>query len=225
MAKRTILFVDANNWYHNIKNWFTPSDIDICKVANFIFNQKDFEILEIRWYASVPNIEDNKLNYERHMNFLSSLKKRGVKIITRKLQRLSNKELVKKRKELLESWDLCDVCRPIVEESFLDISDHNHKEKGIDVWIAIDLVKESLQNNVDCCVLISGDADFVPALDLVKNQGKEVLSAFVPQGYSNELRQKFPYLILKREDLSKCLKENKEKTSDKNKSSDSGVKS
>ena len=58
--------------------------------------------------------------------------------------------------------------------------------------------------------MVSGDADFVPALDLVKNFGKEVLSVFVPRGYSNELRQKFSYFILKREYLSKCLKNYKE---------------
>ena len=52
---------------------------------------------------------------------------KGVKIITRKLQKLSTKELKKKRQEFIESWDLCKVCKPIVEESFLDISDHSQK--------------------------------------------------------------------------------------------------
>jgi uncharacterized LabA/DUF88 family protein len=141
--------------------------------------------------------------------FLGHLQKQGIKIITRKLQRLSNKELKKKRQDFIESWDLCEVCKPIVEESFLDISEHNQKEKGIDVWIAIDMVKEAIQNNVDCVVLISGDADFVPAFSLIKEIGKEVLSCSVARGYSNELRQKFPYLILKKEELNKCLKDYK----------------
>ena len=175
---------------------------------SFSVNKK-LEVIEIRWYVSVPNIEDNKLNYVRHMDFLGHLEKQGIKIITRKLQRLSNKEIIKKRQELLGSWDLCKVCKPIVESSFLDIKDQNQKEKGIDVWIAIDMVKEALQNKLDSCILISGDADFVPALNLVKSLGKDVLSAFVPRGYSNEIRQKFPYLIIKREDLLKCLKDYK----------------
>lgn len=209
--KKVIVFVDANNWYHNLKYWFTPSDIDICKVTDLIAKEEGLDILEIRWFISMPRIEDNELVYKRQRAFLGSLEKRGVKIITRKLQRLSNKELIKKRQELLESWDLCEKCKPIVEESFLDIMNHNQKEKGIDVWIAIDMVKEALQNNVDCCVLISGDADFVPAFSLIKDElNKKVLSCFVPRGYSNELRQKFPYFILRKETLMKCLRDYKD---------------
>ena len=204
--KRAIIFVDANNWYHNLKKWFIPSDIDISKVADLIFKEKKLDLLEIRWYASVPNIEDNKLVYLRHMDFLSNLKKKNIKVITRKLQRLSTKELKKKRQELLDSWDLCKICKPIVESSFLDITYHSQKEKGIDVWIAIDMVKEAINNKVDCVVLVSGDADFVPAFNLIKEIGKEVLSSFVPGGYSNELRQRFPYFLLRKEILLKCLR-------------------
>ena len=46
-------------------------------------------------------------------------------------------------------------------------------------------------------------------LDLVKNQKKEILTAMVPWGYSFELRQKFPYLILKREILMGCMRDYK----------------
>jgi len=212
MDKKAIVFVDANNWYHNLKGWFTPSEIDISKVVNFIAKEKKLEVLEIRWYASVLSIEDNKLDYMKHMNFLSILQGKGIRVITRKLQRLSNKEILKKRQELLESWDLCDVCKPIVNESFLDISDHSKKEKGIDVRIAIDMVKEALQDNVDYCILISGDADFIPAFDLIKEIGKDVLSCSVPRGYSNELRQKFPYMLLDRDILNKCFRDYKGKT-------------
>ena len=207
--KKAIVFIDANNWYHNVKSWFKPGDIDIKKVVEFIAKEKKLNVTEIRWYASMPSMEDNELVYKQQRAFLGHLEKQRIKVITRKLQRLSNKELIKKRQELMNSWDLCRVCSPIVESSFLDISEHNQKEKGIDVWIAIDMVKESILNNLDCCVLISGDADFVPALDLVKSIKKEVLSTFVPRGYSNEIRQKFQYLILKREDLFKSKKDYK----------------
>lgn len=207
--KKAIIFVDANNWYHNIKSWFKPSHIDITKISDLISKEKDLDILEIRWYISMPSMDNNPLIYKNQRSFLGHLQKQGIKIITRKLQRLSTKELRRKRQELLESWDLCKVCKPIVEESFLDISNYSQKEKGIDVWIAIDMVKEAINNKIDCAVLISGDADFVPAFSLIKDVGKEVLSYFIPKGYSNELRQKFPYKILTKENLKKCLREYK----------------
>jgi len=205
--KKAILFVDANNFYHNIKRLFTPSDIEITKIADFISKEKNLDIFEIRWYTSVPDIELNKVVYMNHMNFLSSLRKKGVKVITRKLQRLSTKEIKKKRQQFIEDWDLCKVCKPLVEASFLDMADNFQKEKGIDVWIAIDIVKEAIRENIDTAILISGDADFVPAFDLIKEIGKDILSCSVPRGYSNELRQKFPYLILTKEILTKCLKD------------------
>jgi len=206
MGRKSIVFIDANNWYHNLKYSVKPGHIDIKKICDLIAREKDLEILEIRWYASMPSRKDSELIYKKQRAFLGHLQKQGIKIITRKLQKLSTKEIKKKRLEFIESWDLCEVCKPIVEDSFLDITDHHKKEKGIDVWIAIDMVKESMRKDVDCCVLISGDADFVPAFDLIQEVGKDVLSVSVSRGYSNELRQKFSYLILKKEDLDKCLK-------------------
>jgi uncharacterized LabA/DUF88 family protein len=208
MIKRAVVFVDANNWYHNVKHWFRPSDIDICKVVDLVSKMKGLDVLEIRWYASMPSIKDDELIYKRQRAFLGNLQKQGVKIITRKLQKLSNKEIRKKRQEFIDSWELCDKCRPIVEGSFLDVADHHKKEKGIDVWIAVDMIRKSvIEKECDICILVSGDADFVPSLDLVQKQNKDVLSVFIPRGYSNELRQKFPFLIIQREDLAKCLKD------------------
>jgi len=66
--------------------------------------------------------------YYRHMSFLEHLKKKGVVVITRKLQRLSNKEILEKKKETLDSLDLCKNCKPIVESVFLDLSDIKKKE-------------------------------------------------------------------------------------------------
>lgn len=209
MSKRAIVFIDTNNWYHNLKHWFKPSDIDMMKISNFISKKINLDILEIRWYTSMPDIKENPIIYKKQRAFLGNLQKQGVKIISRKLQKLSTRELKRKREEFIESWDLCEVCKPIVEESFLDVAEHSQKEKGIDVWIAIDMVKETVQNNLDCVVLISGDADFVPAFNLIREIGKDVWSFSVPSGYSNELRQRFSYYIFKKEDLNKCLKDYK----------------
>ena len=202
-----ILFIDGNNFYHNVKKWIKPSLIDIKKISRFIEEKRKTKISEIRWYVSIPDKESNEIVYQKQRSFLSHLEKQGIKVITRKLQKLSNKELVKKRQLLMDSWDLCEICRPLVEEGFAEIKDPNQKEKGIDVWIAIDMVKEYLQNKLDCCILLSGDADFVPAGNLIKEIGKEFLSCSILNGYSNELRQNFEYILIKREELNKCLKE------------------
>jgi uncharacterized LabA/DUF88 family protein len=203
--KRAIVFVDANNWYHNVKNYRKPGDVDILKISELLCKIKGLELKEIRWYTSIPNIKDGESMYYRHLSYLNILKEKGIKIITRKLQRLSNKEIEKKRKDKIESLDLCNSCKPQVESEFLDLVDIKKKEKGIDVWCAVDMIKYCLmENSCDFCILISGDADFVPSLDLIKSKGKEVLVASVPSGFSKELRDKFEYFIIKRTTLDSC---------------------
>jgi uncharacterized LabA/DUF88 family protein len=47
-------------------------------------------------------------------------------------------------------------------------------EKGIDVWLAIDLVKIAMEQDVDRVVVVSSDTDLVPALELaVELRGEE----------------------------------------------------
>ena len=96
--KKAIIFVDANNWHHNVRRMFNPSDIDICLFKDLISEKFNLGVVEIRWYASMPSLADGELMYKRHRAFLGSLEKRGIKVITRKLQRLSNKEVLKKRR-------------------------------------------------------------------------------------------------------------------------------
>lgn len=206
-SKKAIMFVDANNWYFNVKKQFKPGEIDIIILKEIIEVQFKLEIHEIRWYTSMPSIEDGDQIYKKQRQFLGYLEKKGIKIITRKLQRLSSKETIRKRKTVIDSLDLCTSCKPLIEANFLDLTDIKRKEKGIDVWIAIDMLRLAvIENKCDICVLVSGDADFVPALEIIRNNKKEILTTMTPWGYSRELIEKFPYFILKNEILKKCLR-------------------
>ena len=210
--KKAIFFIDGNNWYHNVKKYYNPSDIDIAKIVDLIKNKKEYSLVEIIWYVSVPSIEDGEKTYFQHLSFLDHLKNKGIQVVTRKLQRLSNKKILNKKADLINSLDLCNLCKPIIEAQFLEIDDIKRKEKGIDVSIVVDMINKSLiKKECDVCVLISGDADFVPALKLIKDSGKEVLTSAVPLGYSSELRKKFPYFILNQDTLKKCFRDYKDK--------------
>lgn len=51
-------------------------------------------------------------------------------------------------------------------------------EKGVDVQLAVDLVSMGLKDRYDVAILISGDADFAPAVQIVKDEGKHVFLAY-----------------------------------------------
>ena len=54
-------------------------------------------------------------------------------------------------------------------------------EKGVDVRIAVDLLKGALKDEYDACYLITSDTDIIPAIQEARSAGKEVVYV----GFSN----------------------------------------
>ncbi|MBI2964906.1 MAG: NYN domain-containing protein, partial [Chloroflexi bacterium] len=59
-------------------------------------------------------------------------------------------------------------------------------EKGVDVMIATDLVSGAFKNLYDTAILVSGDGDFFPAIEAVKDLGKHVEVAAFENNLSPE---------------------------------------
>jgi len=176
--KRTVVFIDGNNWYHNVKSIFEkPRVIDFKKLADLISEHFDLNIKKIRYYNSIPDIGLGDEVYYKHMVFLAKLKKQGIVVNTRKL------------KKIKENGKIIRI------------------EKGIDVMISVDMISKTLvEDECDCCVLITGDSDYVPVMQLIKKAKKEVITVSVLKGYARELLQgDFRFWMLKRNDLNKCL--------------------
>lgn len=60
-------------------------------------------------------------------------------------------------------------------------------EKGVDVMLATDVVHYAFENIYDTAIIVSGDADYAYALQLVKNKGKHVEVAYFETNISREL--------------------------------------
>jgi len=198
-AIKAIIFIDGNNFYHNVKKIdIRPSKINFPKVTEMLCKKFNLEKKGVHYYNSVPNIKTiGEENYYKHMSFLSDLEKSGIKVHTRKLQHLSNIELITKKVSQLQKLKICDNCKPIVTQNCIDcVGSFEEHEKGIDVMIVVDMIQLALKNEYDVGVLISGDADFIPALDLIKKNWKRVIVAFVSAGFSRELRQTQEYTYL-----------------------------
>ena len=59
-------------------------------------------------------------------------------------------------------------------------------EKGVDVMIAADLISRAYEDHYDIAILVSGDADFYPAIQAVKEIGKQVEVAAFDTNLSSE---------------------------------------
>ena len=176
--KKAVVFIDGNNWYHNVKSVIEkPRGLDFWKLSKLVCDNFGLEVSEVRYYNSIPHIGLGEENYYKHMVFLAGLKRKNIIVNTRKLKSVTNKGVT--------IW----------------------VEKGVDVMIASDMIDLCLvKNSCDTCVLFSGDADFLPAMKLIKNQGKEVITTSVSRGYSRDLRAgDFRYMVLKKDDVVKCF--------------------
>lgn len=60
--------------------------------------------------------------------------------------------------------------------------------KGDDVNLATDLIKGAYEDLYDIAIIVTGDEDFIPAINIVKNKHKKVINAFFPKSSSYLLR-------------------------------------
>jgi len=51
------------------------------------------------------------------------------------------------------------------------ITQSKFKQKGVDVCLSVDLVKLSCKGIIDKAILVTGDSDFVPAVNVAKEEG------------------------------------------------------
>jgi uncharacterized LabA/DUF88 family protein len=54
-------------------------------------------------------------------------------------------------------------------------NDHDvYRQKQVDVWMAVDIVRLSLKRIVEHLIIITGDSDFIPAVKVAKEEGIKV---------------------------------------------------
>jgi uncharacterized LabA/DUF88 family protein len=66
----------------------------------------------------------------------------------------------------------------------LDLMNRTADEKGLDTRLAVDMV--ALEDNFDVAVVLSGDADMIPSIDLMKRRSKHVGVFEFIKGYPPE---------------------------------------
>ena len=83
---------------------------------------------------------------------------------------------------------------------------HYYIVKGDDIHIAVDMVKNAYDNVYDIAILVSGDGDFVPAVRVVQEKGKNIVNAYFKPSLSWHLKQVCDKsIILTKGLLDKCF--------------------
>lgn len=206
---RAIVFIDGSNFYHNVKlEGIIPGQVDFLKLSELVCQKFNAFRTKTIYYSSIPDISVGQEAYYGHMKFLSKLKALpNFEVKSRKLQKISNRESVIEQQKLVTSLNLCEQCKIKFDDHLTTfVKRLSFREKGIDVSIAVDMLEKAIKNECDYCILISGDADFIPVMNLIKENGKMAYSASVKSGYSSEMRRTQKFIYLKYDMLLSCLR-------------------
>ena len=138
--KRAVAFVDGQNLYFAARESFGYSypNYDVKALSQALCTQNGWELRETRFYTGIPDEADNQRWHAFWTHKLAVMGRQGVRIYSRPL-RYRNKRV-----------RLPDGS----ESTFL-----SGEEKGIDVRLAIDVIRMAHRQEFDVAVIFSQDQD------------------------------------------------------------------
>ena len=174
---RVITYIDGFNLYFGIRReaikrgtlenpdprWYRYMWLDLVKLSELMLNP--FQRLVALKYFTAPIIASVE-KQERQNRYLDAL---------RTLPRL---EIILGRFE--PNRNECDHCGHPA---------YHPQEKKTDVNIATTLIIDALDDKFDTAIIVTGDSDIAPALEVIKKKKpeKRLVAAFPPNRYSKEL--------------------------------------
>jgi len=198
MLPSAALFIDGSNFYHSLKEEDRlPFDAEEFKELFRQLSQK-YDLKNIYFYDAVKNSERDPEGYSKQQSFHERLKKchGNLAIRTRKLKyivSITDSEILSAG----EKAGIIDSCKNKLKQFLLNLNlIRLTKEKGVDVMLVVDAIEDARAKKIDTVILLSGDADFVPAIGLIKSFGVKTVNLHTWTGSSLELREKCDKHIL-----------------------------
>jgi uncharacterized LabA/DUF88 family protein len=196
-TKRTVIFIDGQNLYHSIREAFgyTFPNYDIRKLSETICQQHSWNIEEIRFYTGVPDLQDDARWNNFWIRKLAAMGQVGIKIFSRSL-RYRNQTVKLPNGKIY---------------TFLV-----GQEKGIDVRIAIDVIRFAHERKYDVALIFSQDQDLTEVADEVRriaieqNRWIKITSAFPgsPTKKDNRGINKTDWIKIDRQTYDTCIDPN-----------------
>lgn len=152
--KRTIVFVDGQNLFHAAREAFgyTYPNYDVRALSTRICQDRGWSLTQIRFYTGVPDTTDNARWNAFWVNKLRVMSWQQIHVYSRPL-RYRNKRVT-----------LPDG----TEHTFL-----TGEEKGIDVRIALDVIRMAHHREYDVALLFSQDQDLSEVAEEIRVIARE----------------------------------------------------
>lgn len=147
-------FFDGQNLYHSARTCFgcTHPDYDVYSLSTAICKLKGWHLDEVRFYTGVPSATDDLFWHNFWTKKLLQMRRSGVTVFSRPL-RYRDKEVH------LPGGTVHTV--------------RTGEEKGIDVRIAVDVIRLAHRNAYDVALIFSQDQDLSEVADEIRVIGRE----------------------------------------------------
>lgn len=155
--KRATAFIDGQNLYRHAKAAFGHHypNYDPIKLHNAVCGENGWESFGVRFYTGVPSAAKDPMWHGFWSNRLLAMRRAGILVTTRPL-RYRNVEVV-----------LADGSTLLNEDGSLHVVE-TPQEKGIDVRLALDVIRLALGNQYDVAVIYSQDQDLAEVVAEIK---------------------------------------------------------
>lgn len=153
-SHRAVVFIDGQNLFYAAKEAFGytyPNYNPLC-LAQALCSLQRWNLVDTRFYTGIPDIKDDPFWHHFWTAKLAQLGRLGVTVFSRPL-RYRNQSVKQPDGKVF---------------TFLV-----GQEKGVDVRIALDVVRLASENSYDVCLILSQDQDLTEAVEEVKIIGNK----------------------------------------------------
>jgi uncharacterized LabA/DUF88 family protein len=161
--KRVAVFIDGNNFYFGLRKLYgkekSLKNFNFLKFADFL--AKENKVVDIFYYNAQLDREQNPKKYESQKQFFE------------KLRKIPNFHLI--------------LCK-LLKRNITGTDKFYYIIKEDDIHMAVDMVENAGENKFDTAIIVSGDGDFVPAVEAVKRKKKEVENIYFKNSSSRNLQ-------------------------------------
>ncbi|MCK4781323.1 NYN domain-containing protein [Candidatus Parcubacteria bacterium] len=158
--KKVFVFIDGGNFYFKLKE------------LNFRLDKK-FSLLNFQFKKFAEwLIQPNNLIEIRYY----------IGAIKRKRNNPKSEQLYASQQKLIGKLQQQNIA--ITLGQIIQHPDKSYHEKGVDVRLAVEMIRFARQNKYDTAYLISSDTDLVPAVEEVQAFNKTVQYIGIPKGQS-----------------------------------------
>jgi len=172
------MFIDGGYLNRVLKNCFDAVNIDYLKFCNTTCKDLNVNRLRTYYYHSLPIIRKGNKDDERRYS--------KMKLFIDNLKRLPRFE---------------------VKLGKLQLIGEQFRQKMVDVLMSIDIIKKSIRKMIKQIIIIAGDADFVSAIKMSKDNDILIHLFYHPSSIHNELLDEIDELhFISEEIIDNCKK-------------------